>query len=151
MGLRADLKLIFQERCDVLLEVWKLHWMFYRYRAQIWRDEKDIVEKMKTDPQTAEDWRAGLTFDFDVYEHLQTKRLKRLAERYHMSMPVGDEYYYSPAFDDRNTLESLNSAGKAAFQQTLMAIRKERREAARFWIASAIGIIGALTGLVAVM
>jgi len=152
MGWKEDLKLICKERYQTKRDILQMNWNYHVRRARLWQAEKQVEYTHGSDPERAYEAWENLSFDSDIVETLHTDRLRRLADRYHKPMPEGDEFYFVTHTDDgEHKLKFLNSAGKKAFQQTLQEIRIERREAARFWIASAVGIIGALTGLAAVI
>jgi hypothetical protein len=146
------------ERCDVGRECLKMGWDFYAQRARIWRQYKNI-EKM----EDVVGGGYGLSRVSEALDHIQgeeqlldriaTLRLARIARRYGLEMPSrSDEQNYGKVdFEiDEDQPEYLTQQGFREMREALRVVRRERREAAGFLFGIVVGVLGAVTGLVAV-
>lgn len=86
----------------------------------------------------------------DEIESLESRYLIESAERLILPIPTfskdSDDWRQSSQLG----LNLLTRKGMATLRSTIRAERKERREAKMIWIAAITGILGALTGLIAV-
>jgi len=146
---------IFLARIDSWREALALEWQFQAQNARIWRQYKEVVSATN---QGSHDQAAEQLHHISIEEQflavIETRKISRLAARYGFKMPdastVGN--YSAVEWDyDHDESRFLTNQGMLTVQQALRAAKKERREAAGFWFGIIVGVMGAATGLMAVV
>lgn len=151
-----NLWLVILERLSAAGAQIKLEWDYYVTRAWIWRSYKEL-DAAHYDPETGffdssvdpQDVNQG-----ELYlEAIKTRKLLRLAARLHVQTPEeSPDNYHTVSWDyDSSEPKYLTQKGLSELLPALREAQKERREAAGFWFGIAVGLIGAVTGLLAVL
>lgn len=152
-----DLKYVAMERADAVMRAVREEWEYYVLRSKIWRDYNELVAsnfdeeygryESNIDPQ-------DLNEAENYLKVIQTNKLRRKAQQLNILMPdesVPDNYYKISWDFDPNRPSYLSQKGLEKILPAIRAAQKERREAAGFWFGIIVGVLGAVTGLVAVL
>jgi len=147
-----------------MLELWKLG----RERKRVEKRHQEHLAKLRSDPQTTSgDYNAAeyeqhldLTRVDDSIEYLLSQRIRSKAELFDVPLPpFSDNTMWKQDEEDGEVMLWLNANGRSAVRKLIYEEKTKRFEAktlwlVRFWlplVASLVGVIGALTGLFAVL
>jgi leucyl-tRNA synthetase len=142
-----------------MFEYLKFRWNLYRlfrdrdnldsfYKKAIQKAEKD--KRADVDGLIAEALHEQRWTDEDI-SILITNYLVRCASRKFLPIPNHQERGMWEACVFQQNRSVLTGAGIARLRSTIRAEQKERRDMITSWVTFGVGIIGAMTGLIAVM
>ena len=141
---------------NTLMYRWELR-KLQRGRAKVRLAYKQEKEQAKTDKKPRDEiamidhmaWSEEELVD-DEIESLESRYLIESAERLILPIPTFSKDSDAWRQSSQLGLYLLTRQGMATLRSTIRAERKERREAKMIWIAAITGILGVLTGLIAV-
>ena len=146
---------IFLMKIDSRKEALALEWKYYAQTARIWRQYKEVVSlTLDGSHGQAADQLHHSSIEEEFLAVIETRKIIRLAAHYGFEMPDKSKAgnYGEIAWDyDHAQPKFLTEQGMSTARKALKVARKESREAAGFWFGIIVGVIGALTGLMAVM
>lgn len=146
-----ELKLVARERVDYSLGLLSQWWEFRVANADSWKVDKKYRERKRDLNDANDNFLSRQASDHYLYvEHLEFLRIQRRADR--MGIYIPDEY------KERDFSEmhgehfiSLTNEGKAVVLKKISdEVSRRRKEFAQF-IGVIIGLVGAVTGFVAVL
>lgn len=144
----------FRRRVKALTPAW------LQYRIDLRRCDAEERELAKNQPpNTREAHESGEMFDYasryfalrEWNRSLITANYRRIAGKLSIPMPdINDILMYEAAEmeKDEQSTKYLTSAGEAYLRSAIREERKHRRDVVTYWFGIAVGVIGALTGLV---
>lgn len=155
MAIRKVVTYLLQKQYYSIRNVLRDEWDIHKLRAELWHASAEAPRVVDEDTaaQAEAVWQ-DIAGEYQRVDAMETKYIERKALRYGFEMPdkSNPEYYAKVEWDiDPNEPLYLTSAGKEHLREMLHAIRKERREAAGFWLALVLGLLGSITGLIAVI
>jgi hypothetical protein len=133
---------------------------YVQYRIDL-RKQSNAQKELdkKRPPATQENYDSGVLESFDrddddLYEWkrlIQTEYYRRKADRLLVQMPsVADESMYVQVEWDKDPKQPryLTDEGLRVVRAAIREEQKHKREAVGYWFGIAVGVIGAITGLV---
>lgn len=148
----SELRLILKERKGSAIESVQAEWHWRLRRAKSWEE----WDKFEREHRKSED-DADITDAVIAQERLtllESRRLIRLARKYNVPLPelADPEIYYQMEWViNKDKPHCLTDRGFSVVLLKIEEVKKQRRERLGYWLGLAIGLIGAITGLVAVM
>jgi hypothetical protein len=140
----------------------RLDWWLVRFRRQLplpraWHLRRDVryINKIyvrfianaagQEREQLALEWAFERTLIDERHRELETERLQKTADRFYVPLPVRSSEHWErgPTGTWYLTPEGAEKVRKAIYEE-----RKRRQEIWVPWLAAAVGVIGALTGLI---
>jgi len=140
----------------------RLDWWMVRFRRKLplpraWHLRRDIryINKIyvrfianatgQEREQLASEWAFERTLIDERHRGLETERLQKTADRFYVPLPLlpSDNWERGPTGTWYLTPEGAEKVRRAIYEE-----RKQRQEIWVPWIAAAVGVIGALTGLI---
>lgn len=124
----------------------KMRSVYKQEKEQARRDKKSSDEIAEIEQRA---WFEQELVD-DEIESLESRYLIESAERLILPIPMFSKDSDAWRQSSQLGLNLLTRKGMATLRSTIRAERKERREAKMIWVAAITGILGTLTGLIAV-
>ncbi|MBI3801526.1 MAG: hypothetical protein HY268_31720 [Deltaproteobacteria bacterium] len=140
----------------------RLDWWMVRFRRKLplpraWHLRRDVrhINKIyvrfianatgQEREQLAAEWAFEKTLIDERHRGLETERLQRAADRFYVPLPLraSEQWEKGPTGTWYLTPEGAGQVRRAIYEE-----RKRRQEIWVPWIAAAVGVIGALTGLI---
>lgn len=147
---RRQAAMVVRERAYRLRQPFINTWDFWVTRAYTWH-EWQTLHKMEATRDPNEGADTGVAFAYqDSLRAMETARIRRQAQRLNINLP--DELFEKVdlPLEGRAAL-CLTEEGEARVMPELQAAATKRRQEIAQWITLAIGLMGSLTGLVAVL
>ncbi|WP_368655434.1 hypothetical protein ABRY94_11925 [Castellaniella ginsengisoli] len=147
---RRQAAMVVRERAYRLRQPFINTWEFWVARAYSWHAWQSLY-KMESILGPNERPDTGEAFAYqDSLRAVETARIRRQAQRLNVSLPDDLFERVDLPFEGRSAL-CLTEEGEERVMPELQAAARKRRQDIAQWIALAIGLIGSLTGLVAIL
>ncbi|MEO9786267.1 MAG: hypothetical protein ABJF67_01465 [Aurantimonas coralicida] len=142
-----------------VIEAIRYRWTLYRLQSAERAEQdsyRDAVKKARAERKPREEvdsleqeaWEMSKIHEDAIYLHI-TNHLRQVSNRMFLPMPaMDDEAAWFRRTDYHRRV--LSDAGIATVRSRIRREHKERSEVGLAWLAGATGVLGALTGLLAV-
>lgn len=148
----SDLRLILKERKGSVIESIQAEWHWRLQRAKAW-EEWGKFERVHSESEDDADMTDAVIAQ-ERLTLLESRRLISLARKYNVPLPelADSEIYYQVEWViNKDRPRCLTEKGFSTVLLKIEEAKKQRREKLGYWLGLVIGLIGAITGLVAVI